>query len=71
MMALSRRNTTVKKAPHDFLELVAAADIVLCGGGYMPYDVASIGYRVSYLLKVHLNLNFTSQRIAMGLHILD
>ncbi|WP_432353958.1 hypothetical protein [Sporosarcina sp. A2] len=43
MMALSRRNTTVKKAPHDFLELVAAADIVLCGGGYMPYDVASIG----------------------------
>lgn len=43
MMALSRRNTTVKKAPHDFLELAAESDIVLCGGGYMPYDVASIG----------------------------
>ncbi|WOV84590.1 hypothetical protein PGH26_01320 [Sporosarcina jeotgali] len=43
MMALSRRNTSVKKAPHDFLDLAAEADIVLCGGGYMPYDVASIG----------------------------
>lgn len=43
MMALSRRNTTVKKAPHDFLDLAAEADIVLCGGGYMPYDVACLG----------------------------
>ena len=43
MMALSRRNTSIKKHPHDFLELAAEADIVLCGGGYMPYDVASLG----------------------------
>ncbi|MDW0108565.1 hypothetical protein [Sporosarcina aquimarina] len=43
MMALSRRNTTIKKQPHDFLELAAEADIVLCGGGYMPYDVATLG----------------------------
>ncbi|GKV69075.1 hypothetical protein NCCP2716_15730 [Sporosarcina sp. NCCP-2716] len=43
MMALSRRNTAIKKAPHDFLSLAAEADIVLCGGGYMPYDAASLG----------------------------
>ena len=43
MMALSRRNTKIKKHPHDFLDLAAESDIVLCGGGYMPYDVASLG----------------------------
>lgn len=43
MMALSRRNTVIKQGPEDFLGLAADADIVLCGGGYMPYEAASIG----------------------------
>ncbi len=64
MMALSRRNTAVKKAPHDFLSLAAEADIVLCGGGYMPYEAASIGVPCIVLAQsaFESDLQFPSDR---------
>lgn len=43
LMALSHRNTVVKKAPDNLASVYAAADLILCGSGYMPYEVAVIG----------------------------
>lgn len=43
MMALGRRNTFVIDAPENFAEFLSTADIVLCAGGYMPYEIAVIG----------------------------
>lgn len=43
MMALERRNTTVLAPPYNYAEIYAAADIVLCASGYMPYEVAVMG----------------------------
>ncbi|MBO0588800.1 hypothetical protein [Sporosarcina sp. E16_8] len=43
MMALERRNTTVLVPPYNFAEVYAAADIILCASGYMPYEVAVMG----------------------------
>ena len=40
MMALSRRNVKVKRMPYDYGEELAAADIVICSSGHIPYDVA-------------------------------
>ncbi|WJY26589.1 hypothetical protein [Sporosarcina trichiuri] len=64
MMALSRRNTAIKKAPHDFLSLAAASDIVICGGGYMPYDAASLGVPCIVLAQssFETELQFPSDR---------
>lgn len=43
MMALGRRNTFIKKHPYNFAEECAAADVILCASGYMPYEVAVMG----------------------------
>ncbi|WP_186668020.1 PseG/SpsG family protein [Sporosarcina sp. BP05] len=43
MMALERRNTTVLVPPYNYAEIYAAADIILCASGYMPYEVAVMG----------------------------
>ncbi|MHA6258908.1 hypothetical protein ACXYMX_03230 [Sporosarcina sp. CAU 1771] len=43
MMALGRRNTFIQVHPYDFSEIYSTADVVLCGSGYMPYDVAYMG----------------------------
>jgi len=40
MMALSRKNVTVKRMPYDYGEELASADIVICSSGHIPYDVA-------------------------------
>ena len=40
MMALGRRNVTVKKMPYDYGRELASADIVICSSGYIPFDVA-------------------------------
>lgn len=43
LMALSRRNTKVLRAPVDRLTLLAQADMILCDAAYTPYEVATIG----------------------------
>ncbi|QTD40671.1 PseG/SpsG family protein [Sporosarcina sp. Te-1] len=43
MMALGRRNTKIIQPPYDVAELYSRADIILCGSGYMPYEVAVMG----------------------------
>ena len=43
MMALGRRNTTILEHPYNFAEVYAAADVILCASGYMPYEVAVMG----------------------------
>lgn len=43
MMALGRRNTTVKKPPYDVQEIYSTADVILCSSSYMPYEVAVMG----------------------------
>ncbi|MFJ7934223.1 hypothetical protein [Sporosarcina sp. NPDC096371] len=43
MMALGRRNTTILEHPHNFTEVCADADVILCASGYMPYEVAVMG----------------------------
>lgn len=43
LMALSRRNTTIKVTPSNTTELLSTADIVLCGAGYMPYEIGVLG----------------------------
>ncbi|GKV55933.1 hypothetical protein NCCP2222_18800 [Sporosarcina sp. NCCP-2222] len=43
MMALGRRNTNIVQPPYDTAELYSTADVILCGSGYMPYEVAVMG----------------------------
>lgn len=43
MMALGRRNTIVQQPPYDIPEIYSSADVILCGSGYMPYEVAVMG----------------------------
>jgi spore coat polysaccharide biosynthesis predicted glycosyltransferase SpsG len=43
MMALGRRNTFILEYPHNFAEVCASADVILCASGYMPYEVAVMG----------------------------
>lgn len=43
MMALGRRNTTIKDMPENAAEFISTADIVLCASGYMPYEIGVMG----------------------------
>lgn len=43
MMALSRRNTFIKKKPENAAEFLSTADIVLCSSGYTPYEIGVMG----------------------------
>lgn len=40
MMALGKRNVTVRKMPYDYGRELASADIVICSSGHIPFDVA-------------------------------
>ncbi|MEZ7172588.1 PseG/SpsG family protein [Sporosarcina sp. OR05] len=43
MMALGRRNTFVQQAPYHLPDIFSTADIILCGSGYTPYEIAVMG----------------------------
>ncbi|WP_153730303.1 PseG/SpsG family protein [Sporosarcina obsidiansis] len=43
MMALSRKNTVVKRATDNHAEIYTQADMILCDASYTPYEVATIG----------------------------
>lgn len=64
MMALSRRNTKVLRAPQNRAELFSKADMVLCDAGYTPYEVAVIGVPCIVLAQNEFesNLGFSTER---------
>ncbi|WP_153720779.1 CMP-N-acetylneuraminic acid synthetase [Sporosarcina cascadiensis] len=64
MMALSRRNTRVLRAPQNHTEVFSKADMILCDAGYTPYEVAVIGVPCIVLAQndFESNLGFPTEQ---------
>ena len=64
MMALGRRNTIIKEQPDNIAEAFASADIILCGSGYMPYEIAVMGIPCVILAQneFELSLSFPKEQ---------
>lgn len=64
IMALRKRNTFIREAPKNLAAFLATADIVICSGAYLPYEVASIGIPAIFLgqNEFETTLAFPSER---------
>lgn len=66
MMALSRRNTIIQKVTTSTDELWKDADLVVCGSGYLPYEIAVMGIPCIVLAQNEFELSLDFPKEAHG-----